>query len=337
MTVPLPERLDAGPAVIPQHPDVVFRPATEADIDGMLAAAVAADRVDHPTWVTPREDISDIFELSYVDPARDTLVAVGPDGVIAAMGWAMVHPVQDAALHAYLQGTVHPHWRRRGIGTGLIAWLYARASELLAATGSTAEAAVFQYIDEGNADAVALGERLGLRTERWFTAMQRDLAEPIDEVAASGGVEFVAFASDRAADVLEARNDAFRDHWGSLPSTPERWGQFVNGPFLRPDLSTLALVDGRVVAFCLASVNEEDWEALGASNTYIDLIGVVRDQRGRRLAPAVISRTLRAARDAGLEQAVLDVDTASKTGANTLYERLGFRATQRQQALVRRF
>ena len=83
----------------------------------------------------------------------------------------------------------------------------------------------------------------------------------------------------------EARNDAFRDHWGSLPSTPERWAQFVDGPFLRPDLSTLALIDGRVVAFCLASVNEEDWEALGAPNTYIDLIGVVRDQRGRRLAP----------------------------------------------------
>ena len=34
---------------------------------------------------------------------------------------------------------------------------------------------------------------------------------------------------------------------------------------------------------------------------------------------------------------MLDVDTASKTGANPLYERLGFRATQRQQALVRHF
>ncbi|MGH7292314.1 MAG: GNAT family N-acetyltransferase, partial [Myxococcota bacterium] len=111
---------------------------------------------------------------------------------------------------------------------------------------------------------------------------------------------------------------------------------FVKGPFLRPDLSTLALDDGRVVAFCLASVNEEDWEALGAPNTYIDLIGVVRDHRGQGLAPRVITRTLEAAKAAGLEQAVLDVDTASKTGANTLYECLGFRATHRQQALVRR-
>jgi len=57
----------------------------------------------------------------------------------------------------------------------------------------------------------------------------------------------------------------------------------------------------------------------------------------RALAPAVIARTLEAAKAAGLQQAVLDVDTASETGANTLYERLGFRATQRQQALARHF
>jgi mycothiol synthase len=320
-----------------QHPEVSFRPATAADIDAIHATVAAADRVDHPTWVTPREEIADVFELSHVDPARDILLAIAPDDAVVAMGWAMLHPSQDAELHAYLQGTVHPDWRRRGIGTELIAWLYARTSEMIAETGSTAEAAIFQYVDEGNADAAALGERLGLRTERWFSSMQRDLSEPIDGPPASAGVEVVPYTADRAEDVRVARNDAFRDHWGSLPSPPERWAQFVNGPFLRPDLSALALIEGRVVAFCLASVNEEDWEALGAPNTYIDLIGVVRDQRGRGLAPLVISRTLEAARDAGLEQAVLDVDTASKTGANTLYERLGFRATHRQQALVRRF
>lgn len=320
----------------PQHPDVEFRPATPDDIDAIHAAVAASDRVDHPTWVTPREEIADIFDLSHVDPALDTLLAIDPDGSVAAMGWTMVHPSQESARHGYMHGTVRPDRRRRGIGTALLGWQSARVEELLAESGSDAPAAIFQYVDDPNPDAVALGERLGLRTERWFTSMQRDLSEPIDAPDAAEGVEFVAYTPDRSADVLAARNDAFRDHWGSLPSTPERWAQFVDGPFLRPDLSMLALVDGRVVAFCLASVNEEDWEALGAPNTYIDLIGVVRDQRGRRLAPAVIARTLEAARAAGLEQAVLDVDTASKTGANTLYERLGFRATQRSLALVRR-
>ena len=32
-----------------------------------------------------------MFELSHVDPARDLLVAVAPDGTIVAMGWAMLH------------------------------------------------------------------------------------------------------------------------------------------------------------------------------------------------------------------------------------------------------
>ena len=81
-------------------------------------------------------------------------------------------------------------------------------------------------------------------------------------------------------------------------------------------------------------MNEDDWEALGASNAYIDLIGVVRAHRRRGLAPLVIAATLDAVASAGLEKAVLDVDTESPTGANTLYEGLGFVPTERSMALV---
>ena len=55
-----------------------------------------------------------------------------------------------------------------------------------------------------------------------------------------------------------------------------------------------------------------------------------------RLAPRVIARTLRAIAGAGLAKAVLDVDTASPTGANTLYEGLGFVPTERDRVLVAR-
>ena len=88
------------------------------------------------------------------------------------------------------------------------------------------------------------------------------------------------------------------------------------------------------MGFALGSVNEEDWPVQGFSSVYVDLIGVTRDRRGRRIAPAVITALLRAARAAGLDKAILDVDTESPTGANGLYGRLGFEPTERMVALV---
>ena len=159
-----------------------------------------------------------------------------------------------------------------------------------------------------------------------------------DDVDAIHGVLAAADRVDhRDDDARQARNDAFRDHWGSLDSQSETWAKFVGGEFFRPDLSRLVVdADGAIAAFCLVSVNEDDWATLGASHAYIDLIGVVREHRRRGLAPLVISGALQAIADAGLAKAVLDVDTASPTGANTLYERLGFVATERSVALVKK-
>ena len=51
---------------------------------------------------------------------------------------------------------------------------------------------------------------------------------------------------------------------------------------------------------------------------------------------AAVAIGLAAIAAAGLERAGLDVDTASPTGANTLYEGLDFHATERSVALVER-
>lgn len=340
MTDPnLPERIGVVPEpALPQHPDVpTWRMATRDDIDAMHSVLLAADRVDHPTWTTPRQDVADSFELPHIDHQRDTVIGFTSEGTPVAVGSVFLHPSRDVRVQVELQGAVHPDVRRRGIGTQLVAWQHDQALRRLAEVDSPLPGVVKAYAEGSNDDAAALFERRGLQVERWFSTMERDLTAPADERPAPDDITLVPYTADRALDVLEARNDAFRDHWGSLPSQREGWLKFVEGPFLRPDLSTLALDGDRVVALCLASVNEDDWDALGASHAYIDLIGVVRSHRGRGLAPAVIARSLRAAADAGLERAVLDVDTESPTGANALYERLGFVATARERALVRRY
>ncbi|MFV0373525.1 GNAT family N-acetyltransferase [Microbacterium sp.] len=340
----LAERLGAVAAPrVPVHPDVaVWRSVSRTDIDGIHALTVAADRVDHPTWTTPREEIADQFALRHLDPERDTLVAVDRDGALLAVGVVLLHPARDdGRLTGFPSGTVHPDHRRRGIGAKLLEWERQRAREQFAEAAATLEGGgavgkMTIFADEANVGLRALAESFGFGVDRWFTTMVRDLADAPVLPPVPDGFEVTAYTSARDLDTLRARNDAFRDHWGSRPTDAERWAQFVGSEFFRPDLSRLVLDDGRIVGFCLASVNEDDWETLGASNSCIDLIGVVRSHRGRGPAPLVVSHSLAAIRDARLAKAVLDVDTESPTRANTLYERLGFVATERSLALVER-
>ena len=340
-SAPLAERIGAPDEIaLPRHPDVVlWRPATEADLDGIMELFRAADAVDHPSWTTPRDDVAETFAAEHIDPARDTLLGTDASGRVVAAGEAMLHPSRDVHLHAYLSGRVHPELRGRGIGRELMRWEHERARQQIAGAGVELPAAVYVYAEEGDIAARHLAERRGLVEERWFSTMVRDLSVPIPEVEASGSadVSIVAYSPERKEATRLARNDAFRDHWGSLDTPPQRWARFIEGRLVRPELCRLAVEGDRVVAFAIGSVNEEDWPTQGYSSVYIDLIGVVRDRRGRRLAPAVITALLRAAKDAGLEKAVLDVDTESPTGANSLYGRLGFGATERMVALVEHF
>ncbi len=330
--------------LLPPTSDVpVWRMATPDDVDAIHSVLAAADRVDHPTWTTPREEVADTFDLPHIDHTRDTIIGFGVDGEPVAFGSAFLHPSRQGTLTVNLGGAVVPALRRHGIGAGIYGWQLSRALQQLAEAASavadtadtTWSAEVKSYAEETDLGSRRIAEGLGFRAERWFSSMVRDQSEPVGALTPPAGMSVVPYTHDRDDDARQARNDAFRDHWGSLDSQPETWAKFVGGEFFRPDLSRLVVdADGAIAAFCLVSVNEEDWATLGASHAYIDLIGVVRGHRRRGLAPLVISGALQAIADAGLEKAVLDVDTASPTGANTLYERLGFVATERSVALV---
>lgn len=326
----------------PQHQDVaLWRGASASDLDLIFALQSAADAVDHPTWSTPRHEIADDFEISFIDHGRDMLIGIGIEGSAIALGRSVLHPDRESILRVDVGGVVHPDFRRRGLGSLILRWQVARATEQVAAVRASEPALVELpadlklYADERDRGAVIAAEAAGFSVARWFTTMERAMADAAPNLTVTPNLGVAGFTPELSEATRIARNDAFRDHWGSLPSTEETWNIFVSGEHFRSDLSHVVLDGDRVVAFCLASVIEEDWERLGASHAYIDLIGVVRDRRRQGLAPAVIARTLRAVGAAGLERAVLDVDTASPTGAHSLYEGLGFAATDRSLALSR--
>ena len=338
-SVPLRDRV-AAPAALPiptATSELTWRPASGSDLDLILDCVRAIDAVDHPHFVTPREELEEDLGRSYVDLEVDSLLALDPDGRVLAFGLVVLSPIQETLVRSILQGGVRPESRGRGIGRQLLAWQEARALQQFAGSDSVLPGWMMVWTDERAASTVRLAARFGFRIARFYLELRRDLSEPIVRRDLDG-FEIVPFDASRAEAVRLARNDAFRDHWGSQPTAEEDWNSMVTRSVFRPDLSFLAIApSGDIAGFVLSEVNEEDFATQGFSSAYIELVGVPRAYRKRGIAPALLSRTLEAVAAAGLDKAVLDVDSDSPTGALGLYTGVGFLEANRSLNLVKEF
>jgi ribosomal protein S18 acetylase RimI-like enzyme len=333
----LSERVEA-PAELRPAPvtGVTWRPAVLGDLDAITALAAAMATVDHPAWSESREEIEDDLTLSFVDIERDTLAAE-VDGQLIAFGHALAPADPETFVRAVLLGGVHPQFRGRGIGRSLLAWLEGRARQQLAASGSDLPGWVLAYSQDRNPGAGRLFERAGFVTERYFAQLERALDEPVPVLGLPSPLRLVNASLEVSAATREAKNSAFRDHWGSQPTPLEAWDNFMTAFTRRLDLSFLALDGDEVVGLVIVDVNEDDWVLQGYPGSYISLVAVVAPWRRRGVAPTLLAATLQASRDAGLQRVALDVDSENPTGALGLYTGMGFRSVSTSRAHVKRF
>ncbi|MEO6116065.1 MAG: GNAT family N-acetyltransferase, partial [Pseudolysinimonas sp.] len=278
------------------------------------------------------------FSHSWVDLAHDTLLGESDDGsTVVAFGQVIAPPDPESIVRSILVGGVDPAHRGRGIGRSLLAWQEGRARQQLAASSLELPGWIMAYSQERSADAGRLFERAGFATERYFSQLDRVLADPIPELELPAPLRIVNLSPELFEATRLAKNDAFRDHWGSQPTSVEGWDGMMSLPSRRLDLSFLAMDGDEVVGLVVAEVTESDWELQGFRGSYIALVGVVAAWRRRGVAPALLAATLRASRDDGLERSVLDVDSDSPTGALALYTGMGFRLINGSRAHVLSF
>ncbi len=335
--LPLAERVDAPAILRPEPVDgVTWRAAGLDDLDAIVAHYAAMASVDHPHWTETREEIEDELTMSWVDLGADTLIGE-LDGRVVAFGQAVAPAEPETIVRVILFGGVHPEFRGRGIGRVLLAWLEGRGRQLLAASGSSLPGWLMVYSQATNEAAGHLADRAGFVTERWFAQLERHLDAPIPELELPAPLRLENLTEELSERTRQARNSAFRDHWGSQPSTVEGWGRFIGAETRRLDLSFVALDGDEVVGFVILDVNEDDWALQGYRGSYISLVGVVSAWRRKGVAPALLAASLRASAAADLERSVLDVDSESPTGAFGLYTGMGFAETDRTRAQVKRF
>ena len=349
---PIAERA-AAPDSLPEITagGLTWRPATIDDAPRVTALNNAMAEADGAPYRETEDETREELGASWRDLEHDSLLGFDDEGELRAAALVTSFPGDTTTVRAFAFGGVHPARRGEGIGREVFAWQLARSRQLLAASGKELPGRIAAYAEDDDPQPRhRMYTHAGLQPRRYFSDLKRPLggdAPTIPEVALDGSLRLVPFSPEVDDAARLAHNDAFRDHWGSQPQTMEQWqnGRSEFAPewsFVvvddAPDVEALladeatdastraALEAGAplVVAYALNSRFEADFEVRGYSFGYTDVLGTRRAYRGRKAALAALAASMRAFAEAGMEAAVLDVDTENPSGAHGLYASLGY-------------
>lgn len=313
-------------------PGLVLRPyAGEADIPAIARIRNAEWEADGLKARTSDEELA--AEYGHVsdgfDPVRDIRLAV-VDGTPVGFCMSDWADATDGVREYRSRGAVEPAWRRRGIGTALLADAEERARSL-APTHPTDRPRILGTIsNDTNPGAAVLAERFGYSAARWFFDMERpSLADLPDIAPLPAGIEIRTATGDDARAIWDADHEAFRDHWGGHDPSDANLRRWTSAPEFDPSLFLLAWDGTEIAAGVLNAIYPWENDELGIQRGWLDSVFTRRPWRRRGLARALIVRSLHLLRERGMTSAALGVDADNPLGAFGLYESAGFSVTEK--------
>ncbi|MDI7277574.1 MAG: GNAT family N-acetyltransferase, partial [Anaerolineae bacterium] len=118
-------------------------------------------------------------------------------------------------------------------------------------------------------------------------------------------------------------NEAFSEHWGMGPTTPERVAEMVGEPGFEPADVLLATWQREVVGLCHMRFLERQVHGRSLAVAHIGPVAVLTGHRGRGLGHALVAACLHQCRRKHMQAAELDVDEGNRPAIH-VYEDCGF-------------
>jgi mycothiol synthase len=236
-----------------------------------------------------------------------------------------------------------PEWRRKGIGRSMLVWNESRLTEIAAAQeGKVNGGSYFQVFSQATAvGRNALIEQAGYAPVRFFYSMQRVDLQDLPEAPLPEDVCLRSVEPEHMRAIWDTKNKAFRDHWGYGQRSEEDYAHWLEDPYNDPSMWQVAWErdeDGgeeSVAGMALNFIYPEDNARFGFLRGEVRTLGVLHSWRKRGLGRALLIRSMHALRERGMTEVILEVDTDNLTGAQRLYEGVGFR-TLSQDAIYRK-
>jgi len=304
---------------------VSWRPPRREELPAWLELVRAQQRADGEHELMGADELAASFDDTTWAPETDARLGWAPSGELVGDGVVEIMGAGREFVRVFCFGGVHPDRRGLGIGRALLDWQVERGIRRYAELGTDLPG-VLEVVSLVDHAAGRLFRRSGFVPTRYWSHMEHDLEKP--PAVDADGLRLVPYREELCERVRRAHNEAFIDHWGSAERDAATWQEMVVGhPRFRPELSFVVL-DGvprdPAVASYLMSYEAEQAEPGAPPTGYVGQIGTRRSWRGRGLASALVGAALAAMRDVGYERAALTVDSENQTGAQGLYERLGF-------------
>jgi GNAT superfamily N-acetyltransferase len=292
----------------------------EAEADQMperVSLEEEAARFGHP---------NDRFE-----PVRDVTIAE-VDGRAVAVAYRSWVDTTDNLREYRVHGAVEPAWRRRGVGSVLLADNERRMRELAAGQETANPRFLGSWTGDSQPGAAALLAGAGYEPVRWFFDMTRPSLDDVPDVPLPDDLELRPITMANVRAVWQADLEAFRDHWGGFDGSEAMFQRWMASPSTDLSLWVVAFDGDEVAGGIINSINDEENAALGINRGWLASVFTRRPWRRRGVARALIARSLGLLRDRGATSAALGVDADNPSGALGLYEDAGFAVTYRSTA-----
>jgi mycothiol synthase len=288
------------------------------DLARVAALIRACDLVDVGQEDTTQDELADEWALPGLDLARDAWIAEEDDEVVAyARVW------NREGKRAFLDVYVHPEFRGRGLGSGLLERMEERVRE-------HGVPHLVNFVGERDAAGRILLQSRGYELVRHHVRMEIELDGAPPVPALPDGIALAPFrAGTDDALVHATMNEAFAEEEGHVADSLDAWrGRLIEVPSFDAELWLIAWA-GADVAGAAISYRDD-----GAG--WVQGLGVRPSWRGRGLGKALLLATFGAFWERGARRIALAVDSDNPTAARRLYEAVGMRETFRVERYEKR-